>query len=209
MFPWGYAILPGASALFIAGLGMVAGMLFLASRDDRAHRLQLRAGLAVVGLAALAVGTLGMFAMSIWPEMYYDPNRYQSTTVPILWADFLREAEQPLMVLGLAVVAILIITQSRRAPAHGMVSAKAALLLGAAYIAAAVWCRFAMQLFPLQSAMETRSGGDFEYSTTPWPQTIMAAGWPLALVGTLVLLGGVLTLATTTPEPLPQTADEA
>ncbi|WP_449373945.1 hypothetical protein [Arthrobacter psychrolactophilus] len=209
VFPWGYAIVPGASALFVAGLGMVAGMLFLASRYYLAHSHWLRAGLAVVGLAALAGGTLGMFSMSIWPEMYYDPTRYQSTTVTIPWIEVMQAATLPLLVLGLAIMALLIITYSRSARSGGAVSGKAALLVGAFFNAAALWCCFAMQLFPLQLEVETRSNGAFEYPTTPWPQTIMVAVWPLSLVGTVVFLGGVLLLATSKAEPRPEIEDEA
>ncbi|ALV46457.1 hypothetical protein MB46_14140 [Arthrobacter alpinus] len=200
--PWGYTILPGAPALATAALGMLAAAFVLSSRHYRSQWL--RGAAALVGTVALVGGTIACFSTTLWPDLFYQPFQEQENVVPIQWTMMFQWATAPLLTVGLCILSVVAVVCPDGKPGGGVYSAKAAFVMGAALIAAALWAWFATSLYPLQSNGEAITTGDYESWTNPWPHAVAQAGGPLIMVGAGVLLWGVLILATSPPAAAPR-----
>ncbi|MDJ0316937.1 hypothetical protein [Arthrobacter antibioticus] len=210
VIPWGSAILGGAPALFTASVGMLAALIFLASRHYTDQSRWFRGGLALIGLVSLGFGTLGLFGATLMPELFYNPVRSQENANQIPWPYFFQLSNGPLLILGLIIIAILIMGWPAASRKPGAFSGKAGVLTGIAFIGLGVWTWFAPQLFPLELGSETRSIDGFDYNTTPWPQILTGVGDHLSMVGFGALFWGLLLLLThRTPLASPPVAKEA
>lgn len=203
--PWGMAILPGAPALFTAGLGMLAALFLAASRHYAKHAWWFHGAAAAVGLAALAGGAVALFGDVLFADLIYGPDMGQgSSSVP--WYTVFMLSSWQLLLLGLVVLALVVIVRPGRKGAPGFPVAVAALWTGAVLACAGMWTWFAPQFFPLaQGHTITMSEGQ-SFVSSPWTFTVGQAGGPLLTVGAGALFWGLLILATTRrgpQEPLP------
>lgn len=204
--PWGYTILQGAPALVTAALAMLAAAFFLSSRHFGSQWL--RGAAALVGIAALVGGTIACFSTTLWPELFYRSFQEQENEVPIQWAMVCQWSTVPLLTVGLSILGVVAVASPECKGRAGGFSAKTAFATGSALLAAALWAWFATSLYPLQSRGESIMIGDYEAMTNPWPSAVAQAGGPLAMVGTGILLWGVLILATSMPAPDTESTDE-
>lgn len=221
VLPWGWLLLDAAAPLVVAGLGMLALMLFLGSRHFPNNARTLRAGLAAIAAAALVLAVLGIFFDQLFPgqmQISIDPANPQW---PVPWQAFLTQAMTSFAVLGLTVLTVLAVLRpvpgdpdpeppagaqsepapTERAPSKSAPSAKAASLVGLVFLGFAAFALFAQLMFPLSMAVQTLVQGDYMSQTTPWPQRIMSLAAPLTLVGAAALLWGVLIGATSQRPP--------
>lgn len=225
VLPWGWLLLGAAAPLVVAGLGMLALMLFLGSRQFPNNTRTLRAGVAAIAAAALVLAVLGIFFDQLFPGQMQITINPASPQWPVPWQAFLTQAMASFAVLGLTILAVLAVLRpapgdpdteppvgapsgtspregapSNSASSNSAPSAKAAWLVGLVFLGFAAFALFAQLMFPLSMAVQTVVQGDYTTQTTPWPQRIVTFAAPLTLAGAGSLLWGVL-IGTTSQRP--------
>lgn len=194
--PWGVLILPGASALLAAALGMLAGLFLAAARHYTDKAWWHHGAAAAVGLAALAGGFVGIFSEMLFAETLYNPGAYQeSYYVP--WFIVFQQAAWQLLLLGLGILALVAIIRPGRGGIPGRPSTAVALWTGLLMSCAGVWTWFATQLYPLVEGRMVTVDEQQNYMVQPWTNIISQAGGPLVMVGSAALFLWVFMLATT------------
>lgn len=205
MIPWGIAILPGAPALFTAGMGMLAALFLLASRHYPRRVWRFHLAGAAVGLVALAGGTVAMFSEILFAEMLYTTAMMQENFIP--WYMVFQLASWQLLFLGLAILALTVVLRPQGNGVPSRASAAAALWTGSVLAVAGVWSWFAPQAFPLAEGTTVNMSQDQFYRVQAWTYVVGQAGGPLLAVGAATLFWGLLVLTTTRRrqrEPVPE-----
>lgn len=199
--PWGYTIIAAAAPLFVAGLALLAGMLFTASRHYPGGENLLRKGTAVLGLLVLAGGVLSAVSPLIFADQVSGQiANFRTGFYSVSLASVAVSASAPLVFLGLATLAVLLVVRPLHAPeapdvaSAGKASAAMAFLLSALVIGAGVVALFAPRLFPSAMAPIAVRMGDTSYYQAPWPQLLLEQAPNILLAGLLMLMWGVLIL---------------
>lgn len=194
--PWGVLILPGASALLAAALGMLAGLFIAAARHYTARAWWHQGAAAAVGIAALAGGFVGIFSEMLFAETLYNPGAFQESYY-IPWFIVFQQAALQLLLLGLGALALVAIIRPGKGGVPGRPSIPVALWTGILMSCAGVWTWFASQLYPLVEGRMVTVDEQQSYMVQPWTNIISQAGGPLVLVGSAALFLWVFMLATT------------
>lgn len=207
MVPWGIAILPGAPALFTAGLGMLAALFLAASRHYARSAWWFQGAAVAVGLATLSCGAVALFGDVLFSALLFGPDMGQGEN-SIPWYTVFMLSSWQLLLLGLAVLAVAVIVRPGRNGAPGAPSLVAALWTGAVLACAGVWTWFAPQFFPLAHGHTVTMSEGQSYVSSPWTFIVAQAGGPLLSVGAGALFWGLLILATTRPWAQQQPPEE-
>lgn len=200
--PWGQIIYQAAPALLGTGCGILAGLLFLASRRQAGLEGVLRTAF---GLLALAVGVAGwtaLFANVIFPSASNNSSAaYDGSPRQIPWTYVLMPCGTWLLAVALILLAVLFVVPPRwqrgrpdsdgaaeNLPTGGRPSARRGLWFGAAAVAAAAFAMFAPYMVPLSTGIHTvvtEDGGS--YSEQAWAAMAWFLATPLLLAGLGVL----------------------
>ncbi|MFQ4148289.1 hypothetical protein AAGW05_06280 [Arthrobacter sp. LAPM80] len=84
--PWDFLIFPAALPLILAGVGLLAALLLLGSRQQPRHSYMMRAGIALMGAAALMGAYVAFFYEEIFPAATIVTTHPADPQWPILWA---------------------------------------------------------------------------------------------------------------------------
>ena len=194
--PWGVLILPGASALLAAALGMLAGLFIAAARHYTARAWWHQGAAAAVGIAALAGGFVGIFSETWFAETLYSTYMNQGEYY-LPWFIVFQQAAWQLLLLGLVILALVAIIRPGRGGVPGKPSIPVALWTGLIMSCAGVRSWFARQLYPLVEGRMVTVDEQQSYMVQPWTNTISQSGGPLVMVGSAALFWWVFMLATT------------
>lgn len=197
--PWGYTIIAAAIPLVVAGLALVAGMLFTASRHHPGRENLLRKSTAVLGLLVLAGGFLAAVSpLIVADQVAGQIANFQRGFYSVSLAGLAVSASAPLLFLGLVSLAVLLVVrplhvqENHDDAGRGKASAAMAFLLSALVIGAGAVALFAPRLFPSAMAPIAVRMGDTPFYQTPWPQLLLEQAPNILLAGLLMLMWGVL-----------------
>ncbi|WP_181034028.1 hypothetical protein [Arthrobacter sp. GMC3] len=206
--PWGFVVIGAAVPLLVAGLALLAALLFLASRQHPVKERFFRKATVVAGLVVMG----GAFVSVAFPFMSQRQNmernlNYSPEIFTIPWTQLVIAATHPLLVLGLAILVVVLVigplhewvnaeTESGQVGAalRGRSSATVAFSAGILLAGAGVLALFAPRIFA-SSMAPTKIEMDGSYlSLQAWPTVLVDVAPPVLLVGFLTLMGGALIL---------------
>lgn len=110
--PWGQVVFAAAPALFTTGVGILAAMLFLASRRKAEWEPALRISFAVVAVTVGAAGWVGLFAIVIFPDAMSQWSR-AAGNMAMPWTYLVRFSGSWLFVAALLMLAVLFVVPRR------------------------------------------------------------------------------------------------
>lgn len=198
--PWGQRVYPAAPALLSVGLGLLAALLFLASRL-RSHTEA--AGRTAFGVFALLIGLAGwiaQYAFVLLPEQAnFAGAAYDGSPRRTPWTYVVMACGPQFLVLALVMLAVLVVVprlwqedpaaedQAGLVQAPGKPSVRRGAWFGAGAVAAGLLALFAAVLFPPLKTARTRALESTEGYITPWSDLMQFMAPPLMLAGLGVL----------------------
>lgn len=194
--PWGYAAMDAAPPLFLAGSGILAGLLFLASRRSAGREPALRRSFGVLAAALGVAGWVGMFAVAMFPQALsqWTSSNNNGRPSPMPWTYVVGGSGMWLFMLALAMAAVLIVLPPRRQEA----GTRRGLLYGAALAGAGTFALFAPYLYPTATGtVVVQLSGGGQATRQGWAALAPGLAIPLLMVGFAVIGWALLAFATT------------
>ncbi|WP_146070208.1 hypothetical protein [Arthrobacter sp. GMC3] len=206
--PWGQSVNRAAPALLTVGFGLLAVVLFLASRNRPATETAARNAFVVLALCLGVAGWIALYAFYLFPEQaQFSGAAYDGTPRRTPWPFVVMPCGPALLTVALVMLAVLIVVPRRwpinpagaedsgTVQASGKPSIGRGICFGLVAAVAGVMALVAPTLF--QQPQNMRSGeGDSVVTVFPsWPELMQYLSPPLLVVSLGTLAWAAIHLA--------------